>query len=338
MQHAPDAITLPLREPPVAILGPAREIAWRSAPPADAGLASLVRAGSAIRRWRDAYVVVQDDVRALAILDDATLRAGPRALATPLLLPAGPGGARTYDDSLGNKHAKLDLEAAVVLPDGRLLVVGSGATRARERLVLVDSQRARIVDASALYAGLRAHASLRDATTNLEAAVIADERLRLFQRGVGMFPHSRTRAPRPPSGPAVNAILDLDLTSFLRWLDHGAAPPHPERVTLYDLGIFDGAVIGFTDAALLQDGRVAFLACAELTGDPVLDGRVVATRFGVLDGAAGWQSRIVDERGATVLDKLEGLEPDDRPGTFHVVSDADDPAAPARIAGLAIRE
>lgn len=138
-----------------------------------------------------------------------------------------------------------------------------------------------------------------------------------------------------------NATFDLCVEEFIAWLDADAALPNVTNVVRYDLGCAENAVIGFTDAALQSDGTVAFLACAELTGDPTVDGRVTATRFGVLDGLAGWQSETVDEQGVQVLDKLEGLEPDDPPGCFHVVSDADDPASPARIGrlatGLAVR-
>jgi hypothetical protein len=50
----------------------------------------------------------------------------------PLLLPQGEGGRRQFDDRLGNKAAKLDLEAGVVLPDGRFVALGSGSTARRE--------------------------------------------------------------------------------------------------------------------------------------------------------------------------------------------------------------
>ena len=49
----------------------------------------------------------------------------------PLLLPVGADGHRSFDDTIGNKHMKMDLEAAVVLPDGRVLAFGSGSTEAR---------------------------------------------------------------------------------------------------------------------------------------------------------------------------------------------------------------
>lgn len=332
------AIPIPLCAQPRATLTALRRIVWRESPPHGDDVPPIVRAGSALRRWRGRWIVVQDDIRALAAIDTLDARAA-NVEAVPLLLPSDERGTRTFDDVRGNKRSKLDLEAAVVLPDGRLLVLGSGSTRARERVVLLAPDGARVVDATALYAWMRECAHLNEREMNIEAAVVIGDRMRAFQRAVGL--HARgevigTVAPRAVRDAKASMTFDLDLTELVAWLDHDAALPYVTNVTRYDLGRVENAVIGFTDAALQRDGSVAFLACAELTGDPTVDGRVVATRFGVLDGAAGWQSEIVDERGERVLDKLEGLEPAEEPGCFHVVSDADDPATPARIARLVV--
>lgn len=346
----PIPIAIPVRAGMHAMLTPLRRLMWKRAPPRGADLPSIVRAGSALRRWQGRWIVVQDDVRSLAAIDSMDAFA-THVDAVPLLLPTDADGTRTFDDTRGNKAAKLDLEAAVVLPDGRLLVFGSGSTPARERVALLAPDRARLVAASTLYARMREGAHLQEREMNIEGAIVIANRVRVFNRAVGLRTdastktrtetrtethietRSATRARDPRDHPS-NTTFDLDLPAFLAWLDDGAAPPYVENVIRYDLGRAEGAVIGFTDAALQHDGTVAFLACAELTGDPTVDGRVVATRFGVLDGAAGWQSEIVDEHGGRILDKLEGLEPDERPGCFHVVSDADDPGTPARIGGL----
>lgn len=361
------SIPIPLVDAPRVVLDRMRPLVWRAPPAPHDDLPPIVRAGSAVRRWRDRWCIVQDEVRALALLDSPSVNEPPAvhgsqayreshaavagfdassqhltrdpraAAAVPLLLPASPLGLRTFDDTRGNKAAKLDLEAAVALPDGRLLVFGSGATPVRERIVVIDDAplRVRIADAHEFYAHIHAHTSFGAASstatiiTNVEGAVVVDRRLRLFHRAVG-----RTDTAASPH--AANLTLDFDLAGFVAWLDHAAAAPHVRDVVAYDLGFADGAVVGFTDATLRPDGTIAFLACAELTGDPVVDGRVTATRFGVLDGAASWQSEIVDGAGDRVSDKLEGLEPADAPDTFVVVSDSDDPALPARIAGLRI--
>jgi hypothetical protein len=97
------------------------------------GIASHVRAASAIRRLGSRLIVIQDDVNALALADASR---GFKLL----VLPLGADGHRSFDDTIGNKHLKMDLEAAVVLSDGRVLAFGSGSAEARESIVVVESE------------------------------------------------------------------------------------------------------------------------------------------------------------------------------------------------------
>src|SRR5918993_4518074 len=141
------------------------------------GLPAHVRAASALRRFGSRVVVVQDDVNALAVIDAA-------GVVRPVLLPPHASGSRVFDDTLGNKHDKLDLEACVALPDGRLVAFGSGSTPERERLVVWDGQAApAIVDGSPLYRELRASVTDDVARLNIEGAVVRDTWLELFHRG-----------------------------------------------------------------------------------------------------------------------------------------------------------
>ena len=93
------------------------------------GLPEHVRAASALRRFANRLVIVQDDVNALAVRDAS-------GAVRSVLLPAHASGRRVFDDTLGNKLDKLDLEACVTLPDGRLVAFGSGSTPQREQLVV----------------------------------------------------------------------------------------------------------------------------------------------------------------------------------------------------------
>ena len=82
-----------------------RALRYATNPGAASGLASHVRAASAIRRLGSRLIVVQDDVNALVVADASS---GFK----PLLLPPGADGRRSFDDTIGNKHLKMDLEAA----------------------------------------------------------------------------------------------------------------------------------------------------------------------------------------------------------------------------------
>ena len=310
-----------------AMLGVPRPLRYDRGADPGSDLPAHVRAASAIRRHGSRLVILQDDVNALAILDPST------SLTQSLLLPAGPDGARVFDDTRGTKKLKLDLEASVVLPDGRLVALGSGSSRHRERLVTISAAAGAPVQLSSgaeLYAGLRVHADARAARLNIEGAVVQGDWLRLLQRGNG----KRGRAPW-------NAVLDVSLAKFIGWLDGRNDMPPVRRILELDLGAIGGVPFGFTDAAVAADGRLAFLACAEDSADVVSDGPVLGCRFGWLDiddqGAV--MTTVVDADGEPTGLKLEGIESRENGGAvFDVVADMDRADEPAQIAELVVRD
>lgn len=290
-------------------------------------LPAHVRAASSIRRQGHRLVILQDDVSALAVLDPAT------GSTQPILLPAGPNGARVFDDERGNKKFKLDLEACIVLPDGRLVALGSGSSPQREKIVIVAAEKgalAQQLSGSDLYDSLRIHADQRGARLNIEGAVVQGHWLRLLQRGNGK------RGLEP-----WNAILDVSLEKFVGWLDGRNPFPPVRRIFEIHLGEVAGVPFGFTDAAVTVDGRVAFLACAEDTEDALSDGPVLGCRFGWLaaDDQSVIMTGVVDGDGQPTHLKLEGIETRAGNGTvFDVVADMDRGDEPARIAELIVRE
>ena len=315
-----------------AVLGVAWRLGYvRGADPAN-DLPAHVRAASAIRRQNNRLVVVQDDVNALATLDVRT------GAVRPILLPAGIDGKRVHDDRRGNKAAKLDLEASVVLPDGRLLAFGSGSSPQRERLVILQAPAAdpwsgveavRLLEAGAWYASLRAEAAARAAELNVEGAVVYDDRLRIVQRGHGKRPTTHW-----------NAIVDYSLAEFVAWLDGRPDVPQPIGSLELQLGASaEGVIFGFTDAATMADGRLAFLACAEDSADVRSDGPVLGCRFGWIEpgNRAALVTEVLEPDGRPTLLKWEGLEARAaEPGTFDVIADMDRPEEPAVIAELRV--
>jgi hypothetical protein len=288
-------------------------------------LPAHVRAASAIRRLGRHLVIVQDDVNAFAIYDSE------ENTVIPMMLPPGPGCRRVFDDIVGNKHQKLDLEALALLPDDRLVAFGSGASAAREKIVVMSKREPpSLRDGALLYRALRTEPAFSGSELNVEGAVVLRDRLLLFQRG-----NAAIGGPRNP----VNALGALDLESFVRWLDGlGPAPPL-SAVTPFDLGDIGGAALGFTDAAVTADGRIAILACAEDSPDALTDGPVLGCRFGYLD--PGGDLRVTDilEAGGRTRLKLEGIENrPDQSHAFDVVADRDEPLQPALIGRLTVRE
>jgi hypothetical protein len=300
-----------------ARVGPLRPLRYQDGAQEAADLPGHVRAASGVRRLGDALAIVQDDTNAVALRGaDGALR--------PLLLPRGAGGRRQFGERLGNKRAKLDLEAAAALPDGRLVLFGSGSARARRRLVVVDPDGAvRQLSGASLYRHLSRRPDFCGSELNVEGAVVVGDRLRLFQRGNG--------APRGALQPR-DATGDLDLAAFVAWIDGLGPTPRLLDVRGYALGEAEGVRLTFTDAAALPDGRVAYLAAAEASPNTYDDGEVRGCAVGVIDGDDVRSALITDAEGAPCRTKLEGLEwldGDADTARFYVVADLDDEQAPA---------
>ena len=288
-----------------------------------------VRAGSALAALPDGRLaVIQDDASFLALI-------APHASGAARDIPFPGGAPRQFDDTRGNKKHKLDLEAAFVAHDGELLVaLGSGSSALRERVVLVDrpmtsAPSIALAEAPELYARLRADRLFSGSELNIEGAAVTGDDLLLFQRGNG--------APSLVGGvsvEAVDATARIDLSSLVAHL-RGAGPLPPLRGVLrWDLGAVDGHRLTFTDGAVHPRGVVALLACAEDSPDATRDGPVSAVTIGCLDEAtrAFELGLVLDESGAPLLDKTEGLAfHSDDPTRAFAVTDRDDPTAPSEL-------
>jgi hypothetical protein len=291
-----------------------------------------VRAGSALARLDgETLAVVQDDASFLAILRGAS---DVRAIALP-----SHDGVRQFDDGRGNKKSKLDLEACLALEGGALLVAfGSGSTPARERIVLVEDPagidpRVSVVEAPSLYAAMRADPIFCGSELNVEGAAIAGDAVILLQRGNG--------APCGPLRPAdASARIDrVALVGHLRGLASGESLPCPplRDVVSWELGAASGTRLTFTDAATTSSRWTAFLACAEASPDATRDGPVSGVAIGRLDDRVpeAELGMVLDERGAPLLDKAEGLTFDEHDARrAWLVVDRDDPACPAELLEL----
>jgi hypothetical protein len=289
------------------------------------GRPAFVRAGSGMCRVGRWLVVAQDDVNFMAVIDlegDAV-----RCVA----LPAGEGGQRIFEERLGNKGAKWDLESCVALdaPDGSgrwVVAVGSGSRPARCRMVLaqVDAQSGqisgvRVVALPALYAALAACEAFAGSELNVEGAACVGGALRLFNRGNGQ-------------GAARDATVELELGALWAHLasPDAVAPPALLRVRGYALGELDGVRLTFTDADVREDGQVVFLASAEDSPDTYQDGEVVGCALGVIgeDGVARW-ARVMGPDGEPLREKAEGVVISGE--QVWMLVDPDDPDVPGRL-------
>lgn len=154
------------------------------------------------------------------------------------------------------------------------------------------------------------------ADLNIEGAAVIDEELLLFQRG-----NRRDIA---------NAIIHYPLLPVLEALrDPGAAALAPSAIRRVDLGMIEGVPLCFTDAAALPSGDVVFCAVAEDTDDAYLDGHCVGAAIGTIDTTGQLLSLHQLEKPY----KVEGISAQMENETLDLllVTDADDPAIPAKL-------
>ncbi|MGH7717345.1 MAG: DUF6929 family protein [Gemmatimonadaceae bacterium] len=295
-----------------------------------------VRAGSGLCWMGDRLALVQDDVNFIAVVEGggSTVRA--------LVLPAGAGGRRQFDDRRGNKAMKLDLEAcAAVSHEGATLVLafGSGTTPRREQVAIVsgweeDRLAVQLRHVPALYAALRRDTGFAGGEMNVEGAAQVGDVIRLFGRGNGR--------PRDGLRP-VNATCDLPCAALLRHLidPDGAPPPAPTAVVRYELGSLDGIPLGFTDACCWGEALL-FSAAAEDSPDVVLDGPVKGSVIGVIDENGSVRYAPLTQRSGArerrFAGKVEGLAPrDSAAARLYAVVDCDDPAVPSELCTVELR-
>lgn len=249
---------------------------------------------------RDGVVYVMGDDRGAL---DRFLLADGTPLAPIALIP---GGA----DAVLAKPDKPDLEALVDLGDGSLLALGSGSRANRERGFRIGADGVQEIDLSPLYARLRQELP----NLNIEGAARVGFELVLAHRGVGKSDAS--------------CLVRLDASKLLArrpssWTAAGLIEIRP-----VSLGDIDGVALAFTDLATDADGTLHYLAAAEDTDDPYLDGACRGSVIGRLTkGSALPTARL---RPDVKAEGLAFLGRSVRENTWAVVTDADDPGLRAK--------
>jgi hypothetical protein len=229
------------------------------------------------------------------------------------------------------KQLKPDLEVLLRLPPmpgyrhGALLALGSGSKSTRQRGALLRlGSRDRLhddvlaIDASPLFERLQREFD----ALNLEGGWVHGGQLHLLQRG--------------NKGKSPNAVITLKFDQLLAPLLHEGVLPAsaPQKLRTHRLGNIDAVPLCFTDACGLGDGRWIFSAVAEATDNPVDDGAFLGAVIGLADA----NQRVLWQRRVAPHYKIEGIEARVRAGRIEMlcVTDADDPAEPARLLAAAI--
>ena len=260
--------------------------------------------------------LLEVDGRLLAVHDDAfrvSWIALPSLTVTPLVL-AGDGARLAKAD-------KPDFEVALRTPDGAIHILGSGSTARRCTLARLDprSSAVTMLEHPQLYRCVQD--ALRSAERpNIEGALVAQDRLRLFNRAAGGTP---------------NASVDVPLAAL------AGGPAEAIVAVTFELGEIDGVRLGFTDVAALRDERAAFLAAAEDAPDAIADGPVAGSVVGLVEtsargGVAARWTRLREGDGRPSSHKPEGLTIDADLRGGWLLTDEDDPHVPAALLRVAL--
>jgi hypothetical protein len=114
------------------------------------------------------------------------------------------------------------------------------------------------------YAGLRETAGLSKNELNIEAAVVVENELYLFNRGENM-------------------IFKLKVSQFQEFLKHQGTFPKPE-ITRYELPEIKGIKAGFSGATYFPERKLFLItASVENTANWIDDGEVLGSFLGLMD-------------------------------------------------------
>ncbi len=277
-----------------------------------------VRSASGLARWRGRLAVVSDDANFVGLVDPGT------GACEAITLPAGAGGQRQFDAGRGNKPGKLDLES--LFADGdRLIALGSDSGLAvRRHAVVVDAHGAIAIAVPRLYQALH-RPELGRGRLNLEGATVAGDALVLGNRG----------GDAGDDGvPTHDALAWVPMAAVRALLADPDGAPVPEvRWQLLDLGALDGVALRLTELEAWA-GALCYTAAAEATTSAYDDGAVAGSALGVIVGGQARWAPVLDEQGARLVAKLEGLVADGERLLASV--DADDPAAASELLVLAL--
>jgi hypothetical protein len=279
-----------------------------------------VRAASAIAPYGDGWLVGQDDATHACWWRDG--------VGTPVRVVPAVDGHEVFSEVTGTKKLKPDLEAAVAV-DGGVLMLGSGSTPARMRAAFLALGDEPVVgDLSDLYARVAASLAVAPDALNLEGACVVGDVLRWFQRGL-------------PAAGVPTASVDVDLRGLLDAVTgagHGAGVRFGE-VRHYALATPGGLALAVTDAVALPDGRILVSAAAEDSPNTYDDGPVLGSALALLDGDVAEAVVTLPEPDGRIA-KVEGLAMlgwDAHGGRLLATVDADDPEVPSAVLTLAVR-
>ena len=271
-----------------------------------------IAAASALLRVGHFLLVLSDDEREMALFEDRTDEPGTLIKVMDGTTPSSPDERADHKPDF---ECMAHFEPFDRFEHGAILGLGSGSAPDRNQATLLSltsdgrpDSDFEVADLGPLYERLREDI----VDLNIEGSAVVGDVFRLMQRGNG--PEGR------------NASVDLDADAVRSALAGGEpiSPSAVQTIEFYDLGYLKGVPLCFSDASPLPDGRMAFIASAEI------DGGYVGSSLGLMnsDGTVEFNEPVDHEL------KLEGLAADvlkDGRIRLVMVSDSDDPDQPSPL-------
>ena len=215
------------------------------------------------------------------------------------------------------KQLKPDFETLFLLPapsassPATLIAFGSGSRRNRHDGVVIalgingePLRQVRYFDLTPLYEPLIA----RIGAINIEGAMVIGNELVLLNRGV--------------TGKSDNAVARYPLPALLGLIEGQGSNVKPASIRRFPLASIDGVSLGFTDGAVLPDGRWLFTAVAENTRDSYADGPCIGSAVGLVSA----QDNLLALHRLVPPVKVEGIDArvDNLGIAICMVTDTDD--------------
>jgi hypothetical protein len=178
------------------------------------------------------------------------------------------------------KKDKPDFEA-IALKGNDLILLGSGSTENRNRMVKFKTKSGKIKekDITDVYLKIKRQFDISDEEFNIEGMILNQESLFLFQRGNGA------------QGKNGIILANNDTENF------------SATFTPFELPKIKNVPATFTDAILVED-KIYFLASAEDTESTYLDGEVLGSLIGRIDAKT---LKVEFSQQISNTNKFEGL-------------------------------
>lgn len=217
--------------------------------------------------------------------------------------------------------------------DHYLLTFGSGS-KSPERDILVKINiktpgKPEVYALTAFYNYLLEKTGMGRVDLNMEAALVLEDQLYLFNRGT-------------------NSIFVMSLPHFLAYLERGQEDLLPKfQHYPFTLPETDSVSAGFSGACALPDKRkILFTATLEATTDWIADGEIMGSYLGVLDvgrlaeGEVEVVALVKDQNGQVLKDKLESVAvlEEKADGAFTVLTVADNDDGTSKLLQLRIEK